>query len=73
MVIGGGGGSTLGDGGCGAIRFRRGGGIGRFWGATKAGREDAIIKPFLVTVVANRGERLGCFVAGSAVGGCMSC
>ena len=69
MVIGGGGGGTLGDGGCGAIRCQRGGGIGGFLGDAKNGRGDATIKPFLVTVVASCGERLGCVVAGSAVGG----
>ena len=69
LVIGGGGGSTLGDGGCGASRCRRGGDIGGFLGDAKTGRGDVTIKPFLVTVVASRGERLGCFVAGGAVGG----
>ena len=71
MVIGGGGGSTLGDGGCGAMRCRRGGGIGGFSGDAKTGRGDATIKPFFVTVVASRGERRGCVVAGSDVGGWM--
>ena len=71
MVIGGGGGSTLGDGGCGAIRYQRGGGIGGFLGDAKIRRGDATIKPFFVTVVASRRERRGCVVAGSDVGGWM--
>ena len=51
--------STLGDGGCGAIRCRRGGGIGKFLGVAIAGRGDATIKLFLVTVVVSRRKRLG--------------
>ena len=68
IVIGCGGGSTLGDGGCSAIRCRRGGGIDGFLGDAKTGRGDATINPFLVTVVASCGEHLGCISAGSAVG-----
>ena len=68
IVIGCGGGSTLGDGGCGAIRCRCVGGIGGFLGFAKTSQGDATIKPFLVTVVASRGERLGCISAGKADG-----
>ena len=69
IEIGAGNDSTLEDGSCGAIRFRRGGGIGGFLGTAMAAQGDAIIKPFLVKVVANREEHLGCFIAGGAVGG----